>query len=273
MDKYIEHLRARSQAFDRQIMKYRLPSEKRFEKRKNRKRGKSYIEFLNSHTPLQGKKVLDFGCGWGEYMYEAHERGADVYGLEPYKEDREVARLLMAQKGAEEKVQGYEEDIRSTSSKQDMGFQESHIPFEDETFDVVYSCSVLEHVGDYKGAIAEMVRVLKRGGVLAIDCPNYAYPKEHHYKMWWIPGTPKWLGKYILKMTHRDPAFLEHIRYVTHRGIKKEMEQYAAELRDVSQESMQAELQMHTGSLKKAIMKTIYSVTGYPTTHIIIHKK
>lgn len=46
------------------------------------------------------------------------------------------------------------------------------LPFEEGTFDVVYSQSVLEHVADYQAVLAEMRRVLRPGGLLALRTGN-----------------------------------------------------------------------------------------------------
>ncbi len=50
------------------------------------------------------------------------------------------------------------------------------IPYADETFDIVFSDSVLEHVAEPAGFFAEVSRVLKRGGVFLAKTPN-----KHHY--------------------------------------------------------------------------------------------
>ena len=48
-----------------------------------------------------------------------------------------------------------------------------HLPFPDGSFDVVIISEVLEHIPDDRGAIAEMVRVLRPGGRLAVTVPRW----------------------------------------------------------------------------------------------------
>lgn len=48
----------------------------------------------------------------------------------------------------------------------------TRLEFADETFDLVYSYHVLEHIPDYRRALGEMNRVLKRGGAWLIGTPN-----------------------------------------------------------------------------------------------------
>jgi 2-polyprenyl-3-methyl-5-hydroxy-6-metoxy-1,4-benzoquinol methylase len=47
------------------------------------------------------------------------------------------------------------------------------LPHADETFDTVISCETIEHVPEPQQAVAELGRVLKRGGKLILTCPNY----------------------------------------------------------------------------------------------------
>ena len=46
------------------------------------------------------------------------------------------------------------------------------MPFENDTFDLVYSYHVLEHIENYSSALSEMNRVLQREGILFIGTPN-----------------------------------------------------------------------------------------------------
>jgi SAM-dependent methyltransferase len=48
----------------------------------------------------------------------------------------------------------------------------TQIPFPDNCFDLVYSFKVLAHIPDLKGALCEMVRVLKPGGQMALEFYN-----------------------------------------------------------------------------------------------------
>jgi predicted SAM-dependent methyltransferase len=117
------------------------------------------------------------------------------------------------------------------------------LPYEDDTVDVIYNAHVIEHF-DYFAAfdlIKEWRRVLKPGGLLAIETPDFVAsckalvesPEENRYMLYpqffarpWIPGqTHKFLYTEAqlfgllrdcgIKEIHRTPALryigLEHI--------------------------------------------------------------
>ncbi len=58
------------------------------------------------------------------------------------------------------------------------------LPFQDASFDVVFSHEVLEHVQDDRAACREMARVLRPGGRAVIFVPNRLYPFETHGVYW-----------------------------------------------------------------------------------------
>lgn len=66
------------------------------------------------------------------------------------------------------------------------------LPFADQTFGLVFSQGVLEHVGDELSFIAEQIRVLKTGGKLVINVPQRytVYTIVKHYKI--RQGTWQW---------------------------------------------------------------------------------
>ena len=59
-----------------------------------------------------------------------------------------------------------------------------HVPYPDDTFGLILSHEVIEHVQDDRASLAEMARVLKPGGRAVIFCPNRWYPFETHGHYW-----------------------------------------------------------------------------------------
>lgn len=117
-----------------------------------------------------GDRVLDLGCGAGRHAFECYRRGAQVVALDRNGEEiREVAKWFAAMKEAGEALAG----ATATAMEGDA----LNLPFPDESFDVVIISEVMEHIPDDKGVLAEMVRVLKPGGRIAITVPRYGPEK------------------------------------------------------------------------------------------------
>jgi SAM-dependent methyltransferase len=119
---------------------------------------------LNDAVSLAGKRVLVDGCGIGAYVRGIRRYTDHVMGL-----DIEVERVM------EGRQKGLANLLAAVCER---------LPFADNSFDVVYSHEVLEHVQDDRQACREMARVLRRGGHAVIFVPNRLYPFETHGIYW-----------------------------------------------------------------------------------------
>jgi len=121
-----------------------------------------------------GTKVIDVGAGAGRHSYEAYRRGADVIAFDQNADElAEVDTMLQAMGAAGEAPK---------SAKAEVAVGDAlALPYPDDTFDVVIASEILEHVPDDDAAIAELVRVLRPGGRLAITVPR------------WLPEKICWL--------------------------------------------------------------------------------
>lgn len=114
-------------------------------------------------TPLA--RILVNGCGVGMYVHALQPYAQEVWGI-----DIEPEHLYRAVANA-------------PGARLQLAMCEA-LPYADNTFDLVLSHEVLEHVGDDRRAAAEMARVLKPGGRAVIFAPNRWYPFETHGHYW-----------------------------------------------------------------------------------------
>jgi SAM-dependent methyltransferase len=107
--------------------------------------------------------VLEDGCGVGMYMKHLQPLSGRLVGLDYDRERTRDTRALGL-------------DVVNAAGE--------HLPFPSNTFDLIFSNEVIEHVADDRLAVAEMVRTLKTGGRLVVFCPNAGYPVETHGIYW-----------------------------------------------------------------------------------------
>jgi len=141
--------------------------------------------------------VLENGCGVGMYMQKITPLAETVFGHE-YDFGRAVEAHV--------------------NSRHVINAAGESLPFPDNSFDLMLSHEVIEHVQDDRAAIAEMVRTLRPGGRVVVFCPNRGYPFETHGIYWrdeyvfgniplinWLPRS--WrdnLAPHVKVYTHRD---------------------------------------------------------------------
>jgi ubiquinone/menaquinone biosynthesis C-methylase UbiE len=114
---------------------------------------KAISEFIPERS-----RFLDVGCGAGYAMQRARtDKQCQVTGIDPDPGAHGVGR--------------FEKDRIETNLTILQGKSEA-LPFNDESFDVVYMSHVLEHVDDEQKTLQEMLRVVKSSGVIIIGVPT-----------------------------------------------------------------------------------------------------
>lgn len=144
------------------------------------------LDFLERRLPGRGR-LLDFACAAGYFFELAGKRGWEAHGVDIGEWTLAVARA----RGLKNLHVGNLRDLR----------------FPDQYFDVVYAAQVLEHLHDPRKELMEMRRILRPGGILYVDVPNYR-------------TLPNMLGKddFLLNMPP------QHINYFTPRTLNTLLE-------------------------------------------------
>ncbi len=168
------------------------------------------FSLLSSDNP-QTLSYLEIGSGLGMFTAVGNMLGLNCIGIEPsegnYQESIKISHRVLSSNG-----------LSTELIKPGKGEQ---LEFPNRFFDVVISFQTLEHVNNPLKMLSECYRVLKPGGLLFIQCPNYLYPYEGHY------GTilPLFLGKKIsrfaLYLYRRPTKFNDLLNYITPSKLRK----------------------------------------------------
>lgn len=196
------------------------------------------------------KTVLEVGCGFGGGVLKLWQVGAKAYGLDINPDAIEIAKLILKDE-SKERISG---NIFCIAVGE-------NIPFKNNTFDIVFSINVLEHVQNPTKVIRESVRVLKPGGFLFIHAPNYLYPYEGHYRLWILPMMPKILLKIYLKFRRRDVRFMETINYITPNKIESVLKKLPVRYKNMVEErlmdSIETPVNFKRGYLRVLLLKNL----------------
>ena len=108
---------------------------------------------LMEFEKFRDARLLEVGCGMGTDLLQFARGGARCVGLDLTPRSIEITRHRF-------KLYGADGDFMISDGE--------CLPFRDESFDVVYSNGVLHHTPDTAGAICEVHRVLRRGGIAKV---------------------------------------------------------------------------------------------------------
>lgn len=141
-----------------------------------------YLEFLSYFELMPNKsigKVLELGCGVGYQSAFLAQISDEVIATDLPDEDLGSHSPGMLQ------AKNFHDNLNITNVRL-MGCSAENLPFESNSFDMVYSSHVFEHIPDRNKALSEIYRVLKPGGVHFCVVPTtgekvYAFVNFYSY--------------------------------------------------------------------------------------------
>jgi len=150
--------------------------------------------------PIQpGTRLLDLGCGAGRHAFEAARRGAEVVALDADHGELQRVRATAAAMADAGQIQAPAGLAATTGDA-------TRMPFGDGSFDLVIAAEVLEHIPADQGAVNEISRVLRPGGIAAVTVPA------------WLPERVCWA---LSDDYHNVPG--GHVRIFTRRELESKL--------------------------------------------------
>ncbi len=197
-----------------------------------------YQALLDRFEPYRKtNRILDVGCGYGFFLEIAREKGWEVYGLEISPEAVSECR----KKG----IETVETEIQNA-------------PFDPESFDIVVSIEVIEHINTPREFVSGIHKFLRPGGIAYLTTPNFnsllRYWLGKNYDIIEYPNhlcyyTPKTLRKLFaehkLNTAHMMTTGVSMTRIRTSKG--KSNQDYVSETSD--DEIMRYRIE-HNGGLR-----------------------
>ena len=226
---------------------------------------------LSRYLDIQGKRLLDFGCGAGASSVTWSKLGAVVTGVEPDEHLAAAAQIRVQ----EDRVQDAVRILHLPDT--------SHLPFADGAFQVCICNAVLEHIAprDRGIYVREVWRVLEPGGCLYItETPNRLSPYDGHTtQLWGIPWMPLrlarrygiWRGRIEPDKTESDLVSMG-IRGVTYFEIAAALRgQPFAVVRSKGRDEVEASIDLDRpqSTLRRAVKK-VYVAASVSYTHLTL---
>lgn len=155
-----------------------------------------HVKLILEHLgDLAGKRVLDAGCGKGRFARIVRERSpeAEIWGLDI----------------SEEMLRYVPEGIHTRAGSM------TALPFEDGYFDAAYATESLEHAVEIETAVAEICRVVKPGGRIAVIDKNAEQSGRLETPEWerWFTRKEleKLLGRHCRQVSSRFISYWEDV--------------------------------------------------------------
>lgn len=121
-------------------------------------------------------KMLEIGCGVGDFLHTAEEHGWECIGVEPSEEAKAIA------------TKRTKASILSSEELESLA---------DEQFDLITMWHVLEHVDDLRWEMDQLQRLIKPHGRIVIAVPNYkSYDGQYYKEHWAAYDVPRHLNHF-----------------------------------------------------------------------------
>jgi len=139
-------------------------------------------------------KILDIGCGVGDFLHTMEQRAWEATGVEPSEEAKAIAKKRI------------KAEVLSSEEQENLA---------DDSFDVITMWHVLEHVDALRWQIQQLYRLCKPGGRIIIALPNYKSYDGQYYKAEWAAyDVPRHLNHFnketLIKIF--EESHLKHVK-------------------------------------------------------------
>ena len=155
---------------------------------------KKLVSYLIERFDLEkSQKILELGCGRGEFLNEFVKNGLEGYGTD---------------------ISEYSNQFFPNLNLKKVDMANEKLPYEDNFFDIIYSKSVVEHFYYPEKVFQEAYRVLKPGGIIITLTPEWKYIYKSFYEDFThrVPFT---------KVSLRDIHIMSNFKFISVESFKQ----------------------------------------------------
>ena len=154
---------------------------------------------------LRTLRVLDVGCGTGDYAIEIESRVQSVVAVEPDSVAIKTAKNKCSHLSSNVRlIHGLIENVDIAGP-----------------FDLAISLTTVEHMPDAKASYQKILELLRPGGIIYLTAPNKLWPLECHYHLPLLSWLPLPLANRYLKVMGRGESYEDCSYMRTYWGMKK----------------------------------------------------
>lgn len=159
-------------------------------------RAESRTALIEQYEPVEGKDILEIGCQNGAWLIALALAGANAVGIDVVEP---------AVKAASIRAGCWDASIDARVG------DACKLDFDDNSFDIIASSDVIEHVPDKSAMVSEVMRVLRPGGLAVISAPVRFSVKhfrsDPHYQHAGVSIWPAPLIAWYLKRFRNEPVY------------------------------------------------------------------
>ena len=122
-----------------------------------------------------GMSLIDVGAGQGRHSFEAYRRGAHVTAFDMNEKDLADVDVMF-------KAMELEGEAGPPASATTVAGDARKMPFPNASFDRVIASEILEHIHEDEAVMAELFRITKPGGLVAVTVPRN-WPEQICWKL------------------------------------------------------------------------------------------
>lgn len=154
---------------------------------RSQERAQDLLRLLAEHVPLEGRIILDLGCGPDPLSESFQQMSSRLVGLD--------------------KDRHYIKQAQGHASLELVLGDGTNLPFKDESFSFVLCNDVLEHVRDDAKLTKELLRILSRNSAAYLQCANKYQIIEPHFLLPFLSWIPRPLANLYVRVARKGESY------------------------------------------------------------------